>query len=206
MKNTGFKDLRLVNIDEIRSRSLVTAVHSQDILERAKSFTSIEGSTADLDLVFAATSKKRKNFPALSLDEAVEKMLSFPSPTKIGLVFGNERTGLTSEELLSSNYRYTIPQATRQPSYNLASAVLLTLFQISKSALSEHKIFHEKPISREEQESCIDLILEKLEKKGFIHETNKKHTAEMVTDLLGRLTMTEKDKRLLLALFSKGID
>lgn len=206
MKNTGFKNLRLVQVDKIDPRSFITAVHSRGVLENALSFPNLEDSTADLDLVFAATSKKRKNFPSLSLEKAVEKMISFPSSTKIGLLFGNERTGLTSEEMLKSNFRYTIPQATRQPSYNLASAVLLTLYQISKSLYSMHKALDEKPISRAEQEDCMDLILEKLGKKGFIHKTNKKHTAEMVTDLFGRLTMTERDKKLLLAIFSKGID
>jgi tRNA/rRNA methyltransferase len=206
MKNTGFKNLRLVQVDKIDPRSFITAVHSRRILENALLFPDLEDSAADLDLVFAATSKKRKNFPSLSLEKAVEKMLSFPPSTKIGLLFGNERTGLTSDELLKSNFRYTIPQATRQPSYNLASAVLITLYQISKSLFSEPEALNEKPISRKEQMNCINLILEKLEKKGFIHKTNKKHTVEMVTDVFSRLTMTDRDKKLLLAMFSKGVD
>jgi tRNA/rRNA methyltransferase len=206
MRNTGFKNLRLVQVDKIDPKSFVTAVHSREILETAEAFHTLEDSTADLDLVFAATSKKRKNFPSLPLEKAVEKMLSFPTSTKIGLLFGNERTGLTSEELLKSNFRYTIPQSTRQPSFNLASAVLITLYHISKSLSSDHEVLHEKPISREEQVNCIKLMLEKLEEKGFTHKSNKKHTEEMVTDIFSRLTMTDKDKKLLLAMFSKGVD
>ena len=125
----------------------------------------------------------------------------------MGLLFGNERTGLTSEELSYSNYRYVIPQATKQPSYNLAAAVLITLFHIySRAQIPPDGIELEKPLTQDEQKDCIAIILGKLEERGFIHKTNKKHTSEMIYDLFGRFCMTEKDKKLLLALFSKGID
>jgi tRNA/rRNA methyltransferase len=167
----------------------------------------LEEATADLEAVFAATSKKRKSYSLISLDDAVKKMLLFSGSTRVGLLFGNERTGLTSEELQHSNFRFFIPQATRQPSYNLAAAVLITLFRIYTHTPHIPDGFeHEKPLSREEQGECIRLILVKLEEKGFIHQTNKKHMTEMIYDLFGRLSITEKDRRLLLAIFSKGID
>lgn len=203
MKNTGFENLRLVALRSLSQKSYITAVHAHDVLEKAQFYPALEQAVADLDLIFAATSKRRKNFPSMSLDEAVIKMLSFPLSTRIGLLFGNERTGLTSRELKFSNFRFTIPQASRQPSYNLASAVLLSLFHIFKSDSSKFETGREKPLSRREQEECIQLILSKLEKRRFIHDKNKNHTSEMIYDLFGRLTLTERDRKLLLALISK---
>ena len=203
MKNTGFENLRLVRPSPLSQKSFLTAVHARDILEKAPLYLTLTEATADLDLIFAATAKRRKNFPSLSLDEAVNKMLSFPSLTRIGLLFGNERTGLTSEEMRCSNFRFTIPQASRQPSYNLASAVLLTLFQMFRLDFQEREPNRERPLSREQQEECIQLILDKLDQKKFIHSTNKEHITEIVYDLCGRLTLTDRDKRLLLAIFSK---
>jgi len=203
MKNTGFENLRLVKTSSLSERSYQTAIHAKDILKKAPLYSTLKEATADLDLVFAATSKKRKNFPSLSLDETMEKILSFPVTTRIGLLFGNERTGLTSEELKSSNFRFSIPQVSRQPSYNLASAVLLTLFPLFRLDFQEQRPNRERPLSREQQEECVQLILDKLKKKRFIHSTNKEHVTEMVYDLLGRLTITERDKKLLLAIFSK---
>ena len=49
---------------------------------------------------------------------------------------------------------------------------------------------------------CLRLILRKLEERRFIHATNARHAAEMVRDLIGRLTITAGDRRLLLAMFS----
>ncbi|NIO48046.1 MAG: hypothetical protein GTN73_01205 [Candidatus Aminicenantes bacterium] len=206
MKNTGFDKLRLVGVKNLDKKSYVTAVHARDILERARFYPDVNEATSDLDIIFASTSKIRKNFPSVSLKDAVEKMFQFPASTKIGLLFGSERTGLTSEELRSSNFRFVIPQATRQPSYNLASAVLLTLFHIfAFGYFKEVEATREKPLSRKEQEECIRLILLKLEESNFIHSTNKRHMTEMIYDLFGRFALTSKDRKLLLAIFSKAV-
>lgn len=204
MKNTGFRKLRLVG-EELGEKSFVTAVHSRDILESAQVYTNLDEATADCRVVFASTSKERKNFTRLGFEEAIAKMNSYPPHTKIGLLFGNERTGLTSEELHHSNFRFTIPQATAQPSYNLAAAVLLSLFRIFTSENNASRICKEtNPLSRSDQEECIQRILMILEEKKFIHSGNKTHVQEMIYDLLGRLAITEKDRNLLLAVFSKG--
>ena len=207
MKNTGFEQLRLVGIPGIDEESHRTAVHAREILGSAHFYGRLAEATADLEVIFAATSKKRKSYSLLSLEDAVEKMIHFPDPTRVGLLFGNERTGLTSGELKYSNYRFIIPQASKQPSYNLAAAVLITLFRIYTRMQQLPTGFGQDiPLMQGEQRDTIGIILGKLEDKGFIHKTNKKHTTEMICDLFGRLCMTEKDRRLLLALFSKGID
>jgi TrmH family RNA methyltransferase len=206
MKNTGFEKLRLVEVKSIDKKSYVIAVHAREVLERARFYPDVSEATSDLDVIFASTSKKRKNFPSVSLKDAVEEMFQFPASTKIGLLFGSERTGLTSEELRSSNFRFMIPQATRQPSYNLASAVLLTLFHIfTYDNFREVETAREKPLSRKEQEECIRLILRKLERSNFIHSTNRRHMTELIYDLFGRFALTSKDRKLLLALFSKAV-
>jgi tRNA/rRNA methyltransferase len=206
MKNTGFEELRLVQVTEIHPKSRKTAVHAQDILKRACLYPDLDAAVADLHLVCAATSKQRKNFPVVSLEEAVEEMFRDLPDTRIGLLFGNERTGLTSEELRHSNVRFMIPQAGKQPPYNLAAAVLLTLFHIFTHEGVNHVEAGEKPLPRKEQEECIRLILDKLEKRKFLHETNRRHMTEMVYDLFGRIVLTEKDRKLVLALFSKALD
>lgn len=229
MKNTGFRELRVVGRSKVEIAFPRTAVHAKDILKEASFYADLASATADINVVFASTAKPRQNFSVLPLDEAVSKMFAFPPNARIGLLFGNERTGLTSAELAASNYRWTIPQASRQPSYNLAAAVLITLFEIfrrvimgsvpssrarrlliagAKEEKTERFSFFDGaangavPLPRREQEECIRLIIRKLEEREFIHPTNKRHTVEMLHDLLGRLAMTDRDRRLLLAMFS----
>jgi tRNA/rRNA methyltransferase len=207
MKNTGFRQLRIVGGEGPGPKSFVTAVHSRGILTQAALFPDLCAATADLHVIFASTAKARKNFSGVPLEKAVPKMLSFSPWTKIGLVFGNERTGLTSEELRVSNFRFTIPQASRQPSYNLAAAVLITLFEIFRRGPEAGRgtslLAKDTPIPHREQEECLRRILQKLEERKFIHSTNKQHITDLISDLLGRLTMTDRDRKLLLALFSE---
>ena len=234
MKNTGFRSLRVVGRSPVEIACPRTAVHAKEILREASFYSDLRSATADLNVVFASSARVRQNFATLRFDEAISRMSDFPAAAKIGLLFGNERTGLTSAELAASNFRYVIPQASRQPSYNLAAAVLLTLFEIFRRLILksagkaetgpmpqgpilatsggeddiESPAFPGKsgvsplPLSRREQEECIRLIIRKLEDGGFIHATNRRHTTERLFDLLGRLAMTDGDRRLLLAMFS----
>jgi len=206
MKNTGFRHLRVVGRKKLEIACPRTAVHAREIVRQAQFFSELGEAVADLQVVFASTAKARKNYSVLPFDEALTRMLSLRPPARVGLLFGNERTGLTSEELRFSNFRFTIPQASRQPSYNLAAAVLLTLFELFRRRLEGQagSAFpaREPLLSRREQGECLSLILAKLEARKFIHPTNKRHTTEMIHDLFGRLQMTEKDRRLLLAIFS----
>ncbi len=207
MKNTGFDHLRLVLEYPLNKDAFKTAVHSEELLERAGVYSSLKEATQDMNVVFAAASRHRKNFPSLTFHDAVEKIMSFSEKANIGLVFGRERTGLVTKEMRCSNFRYFLPQATKQPSYNLASAVLLTLFQLFiRESSREDTRELSYPVSRKEQEECIQSILRILTDKKFVHSGNRDHIIDRMYDLFGRLEMTQKDRSLLLAVFSKGVE
>ena len=207
MKNTGFGQLRLVLDQPLSKDAFKTAVHSEGLLKNAGVYSSLQEATQDMNVVFAAASRRRRNFPSLTLHDAVEKMMRYSEKANIGLVFGNERTGLITKEMRCSNFRFSLPQATKQPSYNLASAVLLTLFQLFMRESSQEKTKGlSYPVSRKEQEECIQLIIRILTDKKFIHSGNREHIIDRMYDLLGRLEMTQKDRSLLLAVFAKGVE
>jgi len=206
MKNTGFADLRLVGLEGIEPEAYKTAVHADDILDGASFYPDLAAAAEALHLVFASTARIRKKFAILTFPGAMETILRFPPETRIGLLFGNERTGLTGEELGSANFIFSIPQAVRQPSYNLASAVLLTLFALF--ARSTEGIFPKEtlPLRRKDQDDCIRVILMKLEQTGFIHATNRTHITRKVQDIFGRIALTDKDRKLLMAIFNKSVE
>jgi tRNA/rRNA methyltransferase len=204
MKNTGFADLRIVTRGRLPAEARKTAVHAEDILEQAKVFPTLEAALADRDFVLASTARMRRHYTVVSLDEAARAIGGNAAGTRIALLFGNERTGLTSEEIGRANCVFTIPQAGRQPSYNLAAAVLLTLFSLF--APGAPTVAGEPLLPRPEQDAAIDLILRQLEAKRFIHAGNKVHVSALTRDLLGRLAMTARDRRFLLALFAKGVN
>ncbi len=204
MKNTGFSDLRLVHRGPLSAEARRTAVHAEDVLGSARVAPSLEEALADRDFVLASTARLRRHATVIPLGEAVRIIGGLPAGTRIALLFGNERTGLLSEEIERANGVFTIPQSGRQPSYNLGAAVLLTLYALF-TAGPVPPPDGEPPLPRPEQDAAIALILRQLEAKRFIHPGNKVHVTALTHDLLGRLAMTARDRRFLLALFAKGV-
>jgi len=205
MKNTGFTDLRLTGLKELNEDAFRTAVHSADILRTAKFYPDLKAAVSSCHLVFASTARRREKFRVILLDEALEIMLRFPLETRIALVFGPERTGLSSEELEMANFVYSIPQASSQPSYNLAAAVLLTLYQLFIRSTEIVNPKEELPATRAEQEECIQVVLMKLRQAGMINAENEGHISHKVHDLFGRMALTDKDRKFLTAILTRII-
>jgi TrmH family RNA methyltransferase len=205
MRNTGFEDLRIVGLESLGEEARRTAVHSGAILKKARFYPDLAAATGSCHLVLASTARARNTFTVLPFAEAIATVLSYPRRTRIGLLFGNERTGLTSEELCSANFVFTLPQAARQPSYNLASAVLLTLFALFSHGPTASPGNMPPPATRPAQDDSTRVVLVKLERAGFIHGGNRAHVTEMVQGLFGRLALSEKDRRFLMAVFNQAI-
>jgi len=218
MKNTGFSELRLAGVRRVSPVAFRTAVHANEILVGAKLFPTLEEATADLQFIAASTAKRRKLATWVDWAEAAGRIAGLPSSTRVGLLFGNERTGLTGAELGRANLVFTIPQAGRQPSYNLGAAVLLTLYALFTAApgcgwygaapdeSDGRNPAHERdaPLPRREQDETIGRIIAKLSGRGFIHRTNRDHVSAWVRDYFGRTAMTARDRGFLLALFDKN--
>lgn len=203
MKNTGFSDLRITDVGAIGEEALRTAVHSVDVLRKARFFPDLKTAVADRNLVLASTARRREKFKVISLSEAVEIVLRFPIETKVALVFGPERTGLSAEHLEEANFVYSIPQASSQPSYNLAAAVLLTLYSFFIRSAEIINPQEETPASRSDQDKCIHVVLMKLRQTGFMTPENEAHISNKIHDLFGRMTLTDKDRRFLTAILNK---
>ncbi len=104
-----------------------TAVHAGDILAGALLFPTLEEATDDLHFVAASTAKRRKIETIVDWDEAADGSAACRREPG-GSPVRKRTDGLDRRELRRANLIFTIPQAARQPSYNLAAAVLLTLF------------------------------------------------------------------------------
>jgi len=137
MANTDLDCLRIVGDKNIYNETqvLTLALHSKNIWERAEFFpATIEGlkaATSDCHCVFATTRRigiKRKHQGLTPEDFA--KLASRASNEKIAIVFGNERTGLTDEEVEVCSHSINIPASEKYGSYNLSHAVLIIAYTL----------------------------------------------------------------------------
>ncbi len=83
------------------------------------------------------TRRAGANRPVLGeLEDAVAHVVETKQPERFGLVFGNERTGLSTEELAHCDSLYTIATTKEHGSLNLAMAAGVVMYQLAYSAKS----------------------------------------------------------------------
>ena len=123
---------------EVGEEALRYAVKAVDTLENAVVVESLEEALEGTDLSFCSTAIRREGDvlrETLELEDVVE-ILSKTNASKVGLVFGRESTGLTRSELALCDYRFTILTCDKYPTLNIANSVGITLYEVSKSRLS----------------------------------------------------------------------
>lgn len=206
MTNTGFADLRIVGLDKLEPPAWRTAIHAESIIEGARFFPSLEEAASDLNLVLGSTARVRHDFPLVTLVDCVRRLEEYPASTRVGLVFGNERTGLTQEEIALANIRFRIPQAARQPSYNLGVAVTLTLHEIAFRDPPPPAVRRDLPLTHAEQAEAGRRFRAMLDSLGFMHETNRTFITEKIQDIFFRMALTAKDRDIILAMFRKALE
>lgn len=133
MANFGLSDLRVVEPFAVAWREAVSAVGAEDIMQSARQFHSLAEALADTTYSFAATALRNRYLeqPIVTsprLNEAISKL----PEGKIALVFGNEKTGLSGDDIERCRAVLNIPTVSKQPSINLAQAVILTCYELSK--------------------------------------------------------------------------
>ncbi|MDX9941298.1 MAG: tRNA/rRNA methyltransferase [Bacteroidales bacterium] len=139
LKTMGFERLRLVSpqCDHLGARARATAHGSNDILEQAEVFSSLEEAGADLSLLIGSAAKKRnvaedfhrvEDLPGIIIQKGELVQLA-------GIVFGREESGLTNEELALCDLLSTIPMKRKYPSLNLGQAVMVYATYLSKLSL-----------------------------------------------------------------------
>ena len=112
MKNFGLEEMRLVNPCKITEEAWARAMHAQDILESAKTYTKLNDALKDVDFVAgtsAITTPSEKEYLRLSLtpQEFAEKAKAVDG--RIALLFGREDFGLYNEELMLCDFLIRIP-------------------------------------------------------------------------------------------------
>lgn len=136
LKNFGLADwvwVRPFPEDLTPARRL--AVHAGDVLEGVRVVDTLEEAVADCVWVVGTSSRrvegKRRLSPRQVAPEAVERSAGGP----VAIVFGDERSGMTNEEVWRCHDLSSVPTAPEQPSINLAQAVLLYAYELRVAAL-----------------------------------------------------------------------
>ena len=144
MLNFGFTNLVLIDPrcspddEEARNR----AKHAGSILDSCQIFPDWETAVNNMSLVVGTSGKREGGGKTLFRHfllpwDFAEKLESTSS--KVALVFGEEGTGLSTEELQMCDFLVTLPTWEGYPICNLSHAVALMLYEINRAGFAENK-------------------------------------------------------------------
>lgn len=136
MANFGVTDLRLVTpCDRFHPEAVKFAVDAKALLGQATLHESLSDAVADLTMSVALTRRCGRLRGELHPVAAIQPLITtLPQQSRIGLVFGREDCGLSTEEVAQCSHAATIPTSGvlgSKGSLNLAQAVVVTLYEMS---------------------------------------------------------------------------
>lgn len=112
--------------DDWDARKFATGA-ARDYLDGARAVSTVEEAVQDCQIAIGFTRRQGKQRkPTIELGE----IAALASTARVALVFGNEETGLSGDELAACTRLCTLPTSEEAPSMNLSHAVAVVLGRI----------------------------------------------------------------------------
>jgi tRNA (cytidine32/uridine32-2'-O)-methyltransferase len=136
MKNMGLSQLFLVNPECFpHAEATARASGADDLLANAQVVNSLDAALLDCTLIIGTSARMRTlPWPELNPKDAAEKIVAESKYSEVAIVFGQERSGLSNEELERCHFLLHIPCNPEYPSLNLAAAVQVVCYEIRMAA------------------------------------------------------------------------
>ena len=137
MKTMGLDQLALVAPRRFPSAECTArAAGADDILARAAVFASVEEAVADCGLVFGTSARTRSIAWPEVTPETAATQIAGTAGGGAAVLFGRESSGLSNEELEICHAMIRIPTNAEFASLNIAQAVQIICYEISKQYLA----------------------------------------------------------------------
>lgn len=215
IQDFGFSHLRVVNefrppfeAAQLEASSAVGATH---IMQSAELFDDLPGAIADCTVVAGTTAigGRALNVAVLSLRDMAPTLRSAlvsaaeapqqDGPTRIALVFGSEKTGLTREQLSHCTHLMTIPMfapAGRHLSMNLGQSVAVCLYELSREGFEDARELprkHESLATGQDRQHLSALLEEVLENSGYSRRFPANSRITVIRQLVVKLGETREE-------------
>ncbi|MFP4114125.1 MAG: RNA methyltransferase [Spirochaetales bacterium] len=222
IKNFGIHRLVVVTeaaIDYDAARPL--AIGADDVLRSAVVHSSLAEAVSGATLVAGTTRRlgqKRKDvsYTAWEFAEMALSRFDLVGPADaprdsdspaVAIVFGNERSGLSDDELQCCHVAVSIPTSPACPSLNLSHAVGIVAYELYKAAAVRTGVAPTGAArsypSAMEIESYADSIVGSLGRLGFLTQEGPQGMRTFVRDIVARASLSRDEASRLDALFAK---
>lgn len=207
MGNFGVSDLRLVNpCPYLHPEARKFAVGAAPLLGSAQVFPDLGAALADLSLTVAATRRPgRLRGTLLDVADAACLVTDLGPTEGLGLVFGREDSGLTSDEVALCSHSAVIATAPEVGSLNLAQAVLLFLYEFTRRPATEalpDQVFGERP-AQAELEALFDQMERVLTRVAFLNPSRPEAVMNRLRRMIHQAALDGEDVLLLRGMWSQ---
>ena len=210
MKNFGLKSLYFVRPYFDKAEAAKYSTHGNDILVSGKTVT-LRQLTKKCDVLIGTTAiqaTSRLNILRESISaEHLARIIHGSSTKDFCILLGRESSGLNNEELKMCNLVVTIDTKTNYRTMNVAHALAILLYEISKLQ-SELPVKKSKKRVDLASQKDIDLFLQYVNKLADTgnYDLHKKPLLEAAAkNLLAKSMPTTKDVMLLMSLLRKSL-
>jgi tRNA/rRNA methyltransferase len=201
MANFGCTRLRVVNPYEVAFREARSAVGAAPLLASAEEFPTLADAVADCALVVGTTSVGHRELqhPLRRLEDGARLMRQAAGP--VALLFGSEKFGLSNEDMSHCHWLMRIPTVDLNRSMNLGQAVAVCLYELARDARAAAAT--EKPMkvaSAADTEQITAMLVEALERSGYIKPLTAGSAKTKVRRLVRRLNLSARDAPVILGM------
>ena len=203
MANFGFPVLRVVNPYDVAFREARSAVGAAPLLRAAEEYASVADAVADCCLVVGTTSVGHRELqhPIRRLEYGARAINAALPEAPAALLFGSEKFGLSNDDLSHCHWLMRIPTVDPGLSMNLGQAVSLCLYELARDPEAANATPDEiRRASSAESEQITRMLLEVLEKSGYVNPVTAESTEEKVRRLVRRLDIAGRDAPVLLGM------
>ena len=135
MKNMELDELVLVRPRQFpHPEALARASGADDVLARARVYSTLAAALDGCGLVLASTSRERDHYyRVLDVREAAARAVAESARAPVAVVFGGEHSGLSNEDLAPAHALLRIPTGSAYASLNLAMAVQVVAYEVFRA-------------------------------------------------------------------------
>jgi TrmH family RNA methyltransferase len=195
MSNFGFFHLCVVNPYEVAFREARSAVGASELLANAEEFTSVAEAVADCTLVVGTTAVGRRELrhAVRRLDDGARLIRKRLASSRVALLFGSEKVGLSNEDLSHCHWLMRIPTGEEHRSMNLGQAVAICLYELARISRAGRPTEKHEPATAGDLERIAAMLLEALRASGSLKTRSGALTQEKIRRLFRRHNLSARD-------------
>jgi len=195
MINFGFSRLRVVNPYQLAFREARSAVGAANVLRTAQQFPSLAEAVADCQLVIGTTAARNRHLrqPLRALPEAARSIRGRLGSSRVALLFGPEKRGLSNEDLSHCDWLLRIPTSAEHGSMNLGQAVAVCLYDLVRTRDIQPRRERIEPASAGEVEAMTRRLFEALRLSGYVNPQSAASAEAKLRRMVHRLRIPASD-------------